>query len=134
MGPNRGGGRHARRGGKGGGAASGGRGPQAKTKPKTGPSSGSKTGEALQAVTLSRENQSMVQSLLQQLGPAGDAEPSGSGAAPRSEGMADTEFADVDRRVRECSIWLVPRAHICLICSKKACVESRLYTWQAVRL
>ena len=120
MGPNRGGGRNARRGGKGGGAASGGRGPHAKPKTKTGSSSGSKTDEALQAVTLSRENQSMVQSLLQQLGPAGDAQPSGVGVALRADGISDTKFADVDRKVGTISVSVM--SHSCafaLLCNNR---------------
>ena len=126
MGPNRGGGRHARRGGKGGGAASGGRGPQAKPKPKMGSSSGSKTGEALQAVTLSQENQSMVQSLLQQLGPAGDAQPSGSGAVLRADGVADMKFADVERKVRESDTLLcVQGSYLSLFAAKTSTIGSR---------
>lgn len=123
MGPNRGGGRHARRGGKGGGSAGGGRGdaPAPKLKAKAAAASGSKTGgEALQAVTLSRENQAMVQNLLQQLGPAEGAEPSSSsGAGIPAQDEPQTKLPDVDRKA--CASWEYC-AHRDAICLSRACV------------
>jgi len=89
MGPNRGGGRQARRGGKAGGGPP----PAGKAKAKEKATGASKAGgEAVQAVTLTRENQQMVQNLLQQLGPADGP----GGGAPST--AADTKFADVDRK------------------------------------